>query len=218
MKRKNFNINIPTSWDEVSLELFLKLKDLYKNEHKPTTIEIVSILSGKDEKYIKEMPALVFEKVFDNLEYISKPITNESNNVIEIDNERYMINHLEQLRTQEFIDTQMVQDNVVAVLAILCRKEGEVYDDDFIATKLNDRMEMFKNQPITKIQPLINFFLTLWVLSPQNMKSYSEKLLDHTNQLVKNIEDSLKNGTGKKHFLNSPMRKLKKLKKSLKYI
>lgn len=220
--KTNFNFKIPTSWDEVTLDTFINLQALYKDDYKPSFTEIISVLSNIKKEELNNYPALIIEKVMDNLTFLSTPITNETNNTITINGERYIVNTEEELLFGEYVDAQTILDadrsNFKAILGILCRKEDEVYNDVFIAKKLNKRIEMFGQQPITKVYPIISFFLNKWILSPQNMKSYSEKLLDHTNQLVMSIEDSLKNGTGKKSFLNSPMRKLKKLKKSLKYI
>lgn len=221
-KKQNFKINIPTKWEEITLNKFIQLQSLYKDDYKPSFIEIISVLSNVDEKELKEAPALIIEKITDKLEYLSQPISNELNNKIIIDNETYQINYMEELKFGEYVDVNTVLDadrsNFPAILGIICRKEGETYNDDFIAKILPKRIEMFGNQPITNVYPLINFFLTLSQVSESNIQQFSEKLKDHTNRTLTHYINSLENGTGKKHFLNSPMRKLKRLQKSLKSI
>lgn len=217
-KRLNYDINIPLSYDDINLETFSKLKELYNNDNKPSIIDIVAVISNKDKKYINQMPSEVFNLIINKLQYLNKPITNDIKNEITINGETYYINYLEKLKTLEFIDTQTVKDNLPAILGIICRKKGEIYDDEFIAEKLNDRIKMYNNQPITKIQPLINFFLTRWNLSENNIQQYLDNLKDQANRQVSNIENSLKNGTGKKHLLSYRMKKLSNLKKQLKSI
>lgn len=155
----------------------------------------------------------------DNLKFLSEPITKESLNTIDIDGERYIINYMEELKFGEFVDVQTVldadKDNFPAILSIICRKEGEIYNDEYIAKLQPKRMEMFAKQPITKIQPIINFFLNLSMLSLNNIQSFSENLKDQTNHILTALENSQRNGIGLKFFMNSPMKKLKKLKKQL---
>ena len=107
--RKNFDINIPTSWDELTLETFLKVKDLYKEDKQPTYIQLVAALSDKDEKYIKDMPSIVFEKLTEKLYYLNTELKTEPSNKIEINGEEYIINAEEHLKTGEFVDVQMVR-------------------------------------------------------------------------------------------------------------
>lgn len=108
-QRINYNINIPTSWDELTLETFLKVKELYKEDKQPTYIEIIAALSDKDEKYIKDMPSIVFEKLTEKLFYLNTELKTEPSNKIEIDGEEYIINTEEHLKTGEFVDVQMVR-------------------------------------------------------------------------------------------------------------
>ena len=49
------------------------------------------------------------------------------------------------------------------IFAILCRKQGEEYDEEFIADKLPDRLEMFEKMNCVDGMKLIAFFLTCWV-------------------------------------------------------
>ena len=56
--------------------------------------------------------------------------------------------------TGEFVDVEgLIKDdkyNYAALLGILCRKDKEIYDDDFIADKLDDRIKMFEELSIDK--------------------------------------------------------------------
>lgn len=217
--RQNFKFTIPESWDEITLEKFIQLQSLYQEENKPTIKEIISVLSNIPLDELNQYPALVIEKIADKIDYLKDNISNDILNYIDIDGERYTINHMEELKFGEYVDVQTVLDsdrnNFPAILGILCRKEGEIYNDDFIALELNKRIEMFAHQPVTKIYPMIGFFLNLYLLSPNNIQLFSEKLKDHTNRILTVTEDLVRSGTGLKRFMNSPMKKLKKLRKQL---
>lgn len=221
-QKKNFKLNIPTNWDEVTLNKFIQLQSLYSKEHKPTIQEIIAVLSDIEVDEVNKYPALVVEKVMDNLQFLSETITDKSSNKIEIDNITYQVNYLEELKFGEYVDVNTVLDadksNFPAILGILCRKEGEIYDDNYIATELTKRIEMFGKQPVSKVYPIINFFLTLSLTSESNMKPFLENLKDQASRIVTHYINSLKNGDGRKHFLNWRMRKLQKLLKSIKSI
>lgn len=220
--KNNFNITIPTSWEEITLNQFVQLQSLYANENKPSFNEIISVLTNIELNELNEYPYFIIEKLMDKLDYLSQEITDKASNKIEINGETYQINYLEHLKFGEYVDVNTVIDgdknNFKAILAILCRKEGEIYNDDFIALELNKRMDMFDMQPITKVYPLINFFLHCNNLSESNMKQYLENLKDLANHTVQHYINSLKSGLGRKRFLNWRMRKLQKLKKSLECI
>ena len=217
--KQNFKIEIPEKWEDITLEKFIEIQSLYKDGNQPTYIQLISVLSNIPEKELNEYPALVIEKIADKLSYLKDEITKEVLNYIDIDGERYQINYMEELKFGEFVDCNTVLDadrsNFPAILSIICRKEGEKYDDEYIAKYQEKRMEMFAHQPITKVYPMVAFFFTCYQLSNINTQSYLETLKDQANHTLNNYIDLVKNGDGKRHFMNSQMRKLKKLKKQL---
>lgn len=218
-RKTNFKFEIPETWNEITLQKFIELQSLYKDEHKPTFIEIISVLSNIPIDELREYPALIIEKVMDKLTFLSTPVTKDTQSEVTIDGERYIINYMEELKFGEFVDAQTVLDadrsNFPAILSIICRKEGEIYNDEYIAKIQPKRMEMFSKQPVTKIYPLINFFLTLSTLSTNNIQSFSENLKEQVNHILNHYITLEKNGTGLKRFMNSRLKKLTKLKKQL---
>ena len=216
--KQNFKIEIPEKWEDVTLEKFLKVKELYKDNNQPTYIQIIAALSDKDEKYIKDMPSIVFEKLVSKLYYLSEEPQITPSNKIEINGEEYIINTEEHLKTGEFVDVNMVGDNIPAILGILCRKKDEEYNDEFIAKHLDNRIALFNQQPITKIQPLISFFLHLHLTSENTIQKFLVNQYTQVNHILTHTEDLLKRTLGKRRYLSWQMIKLHKLKKSLKRI
>ena len=217
--RTNFDINIPESWNDITLSKFIEIQSLYTEDHKPTYQELISVLANIPVQEINDYPALVVEKVMEKLTYLSEPITNEVLNYIDYNGERYQINHMEDLKFGEFVDVQTVMDgdrtNFPAILAIICRKDGEVYDDDFIAKILPKRIEFFSNLPVTKVYPLIGFFLNLSILSEKNMESYLANLKDQSNHILTHYINSLKDGGGKRRYSKSAMKTLQKYQEQI---
>lgn len=207
---------IPTSWDEVKLSVFQKLEKEKANEDMQI-IDILHILADKTRDEVMELPSEFIDIMLSKLQFLTTPIPQqEPSYKIEIDGETYQINFMEKLKTGEYISFNNVIKaepyNYAAMLAILCRKEGEIYDSKFEAEIFNDRVKMFENQPITKIMPLINFFflLSATLRTPSQLSMLLEEELNRT---LKDIDDSPNLGRWRKHCLK---RQVKTLLKQLK--
>lgn len=154
----------------------------------------------------------------EKLSFIEKePEAKEPTNKIEISKETYQINFMEKLKTGEYVSVDNIlkadSNDYASILAILCRKEGEIYDSKFEAELFEQRKKMFEEQPITKILPIIGFFLNLYILLVTPSRLFS-KVEEELNHIQKSIKTSTEIGVFKKRSLNSQVKKLQKLLKS----
>lgn len=219
---KNIN-DIPKQWDDIKLKDYKNLMNFYKeHNNQPTEIQLLSYFMEINENEIYNLDNDLVMEYVKKLQFLKNPISNKQFNFIFINNEKYFVNHLEKLKFKEFVDTQTVLENdkydYTSMLAILCRKEGEIYNDDFIANKFEKRKEIFDNQPITKIMPIVNFFLTLCLISENFFRQYSIIAEEQLSRLQNNIKNSPKNGAGQKLISKLAMTKLKTWKKQLRSI
>ena len=146
--------NYPQSWSELTLKQF---QDISRAEAKDTR-DILQILANKTIDEVNELPLEFAEKMLNDLKWLyEEPTIDEPTNKIIIDDVVYMVNTQEKLRTGEFIaiDTALKGDkhNYAALLAILCRKEGEKYDSTFENEVLPERIKMYENVSFIKIMP-----------------------------------------------------------------
>lgn len=209
--------NLPKSWDDVTLAKFSNLQRI-KGEGEAQIYDLLQALCDKTRDEVMQLPIEFVEKMLNRMDFIyTTPEVAAPTNKIEIDGETYMVNYLEKLKAGEYIsfDTVIKSDqyNYAAMLAILCRKPDEIYDSKFEAEKFEDREKMFGNQPITKILPIINFFLNLYMVSevPSHLYSQVEEAINLTRQ---DIENSPNLGPFRKFFLKWRVKKLQKLLKS----
>lgn len=218
------NIIVPTSWDDITLEKFVKLMKLQEEEGKDelSIVDIMAVLTGTDKKYIYSLPSDFANTIMAHLLFLNEPLKEEPKAEVEINGEKYKINYMEKLKFGEYTDANTVMANdkfdYASLLAILCRKEGEKYDDDFIADHIEKRTEMWNNQPITKVYPLITFFLTLHAISGKHLEQYLTTTEDQLLQLVRDIKNSAKRGDGLKLSMTSRMKVWWKCRKLEKYI
>lgn len=222
---KELNINIPKSWDEIKLKTYQKLQKYYKSledKDKIDLIKVVSILSDTSEDDINLLPSKYIDRIFESLSFLNKTPEYEPSNKIIIDNEEYIVNPMEEMKVGEYVDMNIAidrdQDDFATILAIICRKKGELYDQKYINNEYENRIKIFENTYLSNILPVINFFLSLLkisiYLSPQSMNQLKENL----NQYVQHIETSQRNGNTNQQFTFSQKKTLRKLKKLIKEI
>ena len=223
---KNENIidlgqwTVPTDWSQITLKQYQDIERFYEDKEENFDVrKILHILTNHTEDEINMLPIDFLEKIMGSLTFLQEPIKEEEpKNWIEIDGERYTVHTENQLKTGEYIasDTALKGDrhNYAGLLAILCRKEGELYDSKFENEVLDDRIKLFEKQPITKILCIIGFFLQLYITSmtPTLLSSKVKEAIDLTR---KDIETSVKNGEVSKRSMKSAMKKLRKLEKSI---
>lgn len=213
----------PKSWDELTLKQFQAIEEYYSDKDKKFDVrEVLELFTDHSRDEIDQLPIDFVDKLLNELTWLHEaPTWGESTNHIEIDGEKYQVNVMEKLKTGEYIavDTVLKSDknNYAAIMAILCRKEGELFDSKFENEVLGDRIKMWEKVGVTKVMPIISFFFELWLASQKSTQLYSmvEEAISLTR---KDIENSHKDGALSKRSMKSAMKKLKKLEKSIKSI
>lgn len=217
----NYGIwDVPSKWEDIDLGTYQELERFYEGKDESFDIrKVVHILCHKTEDEINSLPIDFLEKIMEKLLFLQeKPTEEEPRNWVDIDGERYTVHTENKLRTGEYIASDTVikgdRHNYAALMAILCRKDGEVYDSRFENEVLEDRIKLFEKQSVVKILPIISFFLQLYIISmsPTLLSSKVEEAID---LIRKDIETSATNGEISKRSMRSAMKRLKKLEKSI---
>lgn len=214
---------VPTKWDEVTLEMFQKIEKYYSDKDKDFDVrDVLDIFTDHTRDEIDQLPINFTEKLMNELSFLKEqPKYGDASPKIKIDGEEYCINVMEKLKTGEYvaIDTILKNDShdYISILAVLCRKQGEIYDSKFEAEVFEERQKLFAKQPIMKIMPLISFFLGLYIVRRTHSLLYSE-VEEGLNLIQQNIDNSENLGVFKRRSLNSQVKKLRKLLKSNKSI
>lgn len=216
-------INIPTKWSDITLKQFQELMKIYEQEDRDI-LDILALFSGRTKSELKQMPKEFIDTMLVHLQFMNTALEVEPESSIEINGETYKINYTEKLKFGEFVDVEsLIKDdkyNYAALLGMLCRKDKEIYDDDFIANELDNRIKMFEEMSIEQALQLINFFLKLKLRSI----AYIQKSLalqegkELAESLVQSIRNSVKDGAGNIFDSIYAKRELKRLEKSLRCI
>lgn len=211
---------VPSKWEDVTLKQYQEIERYYEDKDKKFDVrDVLHIFTDKSEDEINALPIEFLEEIMSNLLFLqTKPEEKEASNSIEINGEKYSVHTENKLKVGEYIgaDTAMKGDkhNYAAILAILCRKEGEIYDSKFENEVLEDRIKMWEKVPVVEVLPIIGFFLQLYITlqTPTLLSSHLMEAIDLTR---KDIETSHRNGEISKRSMKSVMKKLRKLEKSI---
>ena len=212
--------NLPKGWDDLTLKMFQEIERYYSDKEKEFDVrEVLETFTAHSRDEIDQLPIEFVEKLLEALKWVSEPPKyDEPRPYVIIDGEKYQVNIQEKLKTGEYIavETAIKGDahNYAAILAILCRKQGELYDSKFENEELEKRIELFENQPMMNVMPIVSFFLNLWLVLGKHTQLYSvvKEQLDLTR---KHIETLHKNGELSRLSMRSAMKKLRKLEKSI---
>lgn len=215
--------NLPKGWNELTLKQFSDIERFYADKDKSfNAVDVLEVFTAHSRDEIDQLPIEFVEKLLEALKWLSEaPNIGEPTHKLTIDGEEYHINFQNKLKTGEYcaFDTILKSDkhNYAAMLAILCRKEGEIYDSKFENEVLEERIAMFEKIPMLDAMRVVNFFLSLWLISESHTQLYSQ--VEEALNLTQNrIETLQKSGELSKLSTRLLMRKLRKLRKSIKSI
>lgn len=182
--------------------------------------KVVSVLTGKPLDIVEQLPLQFTNAILSRMEFIKERPEIEPSVSCEIGGERYSVNVVEDMKLGEFVAVETVlsadKDDVAGVLAVVCRKGGEVYDTEFENKVVEERKKMFLDAPCTKVLPVVAFFLLRWELSENCSRRYSAMKEEALN-LTQTCIDSLASSTVGIGSLSRSRarRKLKRLKKHI---
>ena len=216
---------VPQSWDELTLGKFQELERFYdgdENERKFDVRDVLDLMTDRTKDDINELPIEFTDSLLRKMYWLhEQPQFGKPSNKITIDGVQYTVHNENEMKFGEYValDTALKGDkhNYAAMLAILCRKEGEKFDAKFENEILPSRIEFWKNVSVMKVMPIVSFFLELSSMSLQ-VSQLSSQVQEGINHILKHIETSKRNGVFSALYTKWQMRKLKKLQKSIKNI
>ena len=215
---------VPSSWDDLTLGKFQELERLYDGdeERKFDVRDVLDLMTDRTKDEINELPIEFTDMLLRKMYWLhEQPDFGKPSNKVTIDGVQYTVHNENEMKFGEYValDTAMKGDkhNYAAMLAILCRKEGEIFDAKFENEILPSRIEFWKNVSVMKVMPIVSFFLELSSMSLQ-VSQLSLEIQEGINHILKHIETSKQNGVFSALYTKWQVRKLKKLQKSIKNI
>lgn len=200
-----------------------------------TDKDILRIFTNFDISKYDILPVELYEAIMSNFSFLVEDMPQmKPSKELFFNNVHFVINDMEALKVKEYEDADMVlrnnQYDYPSLLAILCREckgkktdhvtgitylINEDYDTEFANHIFDARREMFANMPMTKVMPLISFFLLKGLESNSHFQNSIQTLAHHLKEVVENMLDSIDNMGSRKWLYLPQTIKLKKYKKSI---
>ena len=171
MGRKEIEISVPQSWDEINVIQFQRLQEVDKDNYTELEyiIELVTILCDVNIEYIRGINLKNLNIISEQLKFLQTPVSTEQKKVIEIDGVKYAWkSDFQSLTLGEMISIEHVikveelsytasYDVVMAVLMRKVKEDGTL--EDFNAAEFTKNREIFSNVSINDINGMLVFFL-----------------------------------------------------------
>lgn len=226
---ENINLgkySVAKSWDDVTLlqwQNYMR-KVGEKEDNKVDVIDTIVAFSDIPKEILMQCPTDLFEAIVGHLKWLNEDFQREATDKVKINGETYLINIMEKLKVKEYLDVNTViqadKYNYAMMFAILCRKPNEIYDDEFIAEKLPQRIKMYEQAPLSEVFGLISFFLLSYLEYENNFRNFSmvQEMHKEVEELVKNTRTLLRHMPFITLLHPQQIIRLRKLEKSLKNI
>jgi hypothetical protein len=177
--------NLPQSWDEVTIGDFVKLFSFEREglNSVELSVKIINVLTDIDENLIMMMDVKDFEKLAEVFAFTSKELKPTNVESVELEGETYYLkNDFSKLTMGEVISIETIlqsaDGNLFKVmdklLCIFLRKKKENGKLEAFKGEFMDRVNLFRNAPISKVYNIFSFFLTGGTTLEDNTKDYLE--------------------------------------------
>lgn len=163
------NLELPTSWEEVTVEQFALMNGIVKEgktdlQH---SIEVLCVLLNLDVEIIYMLPIENFNELIEGIEFIKSPIEDaEVESIMVGDEEYYLKKDFNQLTMGETISVEFLLEkgggNILSqlpeMLCIFLRKKKENGNLETFKNSFMKRAEQFKHISIVEVNRLFVFF------------------------------------------------------------
>jgi len=169
---KKLEIEIPQSWDEISVTKFQELQEVKEKDFTSKVeylIQILSIMADVDAMAISGINIGNLHHLVSQMEFLQTPITIDKKDSVIIGKDEYKwkcdLNSLtlgEMVSIEQIIDLEelnytMAYDVIMAVLLRKIKEDGTL--EDFDADNFEKNRELFSQVPITDVNGMLLFFL-----------------------------------------------------------
>lgn len=178
---KELTLNIPESWDEVPVKMFMRLSSLEGNVY-DRMLTVISILSGEDEDDLKMLPAtwLESEGILKRLEFMSKePEKVMPSEKLTLGGKRYDVGlYPAKWTAAQYLDYGTVMadeggNKIPRLIACFTVPEGKTYGEGYDYSAVVE--EISEKMPITVALGYAGFFLL-------QLKSFAKAIQRYTDK------------------------------------
>jgi hypothetical protein len=181
-------IQLPSSWSEVTVEQFIALQNVLKHDdldQYEKNVAIISIMSGWSDSDVRKITLKSYTNVMKNLTFLSSAVEGKLQKYMMVNGKKYRIeSDVEQLTGGQYItlmhlmkDQEKVMDNMAEILALFCipskKKWFRWTDGTYDSEQHNKVAEEMKDAKMDVVYPLTGFFFESYKNFAHSMQVYS---------------------------------------------
>ena len=197
-------IELPSSWSEVTVEQFAALQNVMKHDdlHEyEKNVAIISIMSGWSEAAVKELSLKSYTNVMKSLAFLSSAVEGKLQKYMMANGKKYRIeSDVEKLTGGQYItlmhlmkDQDKVMDNMADILSLFCIPSKKTWfgwkDGTYNSEQHNAVAADMKKAKMDVVYPLTAFFFESYKNYARSMQVYLA-MMAKTN--LKEAEKKLK--------------------------
>lgn len=160
--------NLPNCWEDIKIKNFIDILNLEKQRDiyffdELYVAKMVEVLGEIPENVLDMMPLDLFGECVEALGFISEKFQDKPQEKIEIRGEVFIVpKNLNKLTLGEYSSIKILTkdkefgEQVLIILSILLRKEGELFKPELI----EERKKLFMELSLLEVNNIINFFLS----------------------------------------------------------
>jgi hypothetical protein len=204
---KEYDFNIPTSWDEITLKMFEEISLAEGNPYE-RTVDILNILTGISEEELKVMPAVMLETsgINEKLGFLSTaPHKSMPNEKYSTKTRKYTVSlYPAKWTAAQYLDYSaalMTGDSkkLAKIIACFCVPEGHKYGDGYDFDEVVN--DLYENMPITIALGYSSFFQLQLTSFVKALSAYTEKKKKRltrrqASRLMKRTQEKLSTKSG----------------------
>ena len=170
-KGKTKRFKLISSWEEVTLEKWLKLIDFQKGTKSKEAEETIAALSTIPKDLIKQLELKDVAVIMSKLSELQAKQDSSLKRIIEVEGKRYGFHpNLDEITLGEYADLETmikndIEKNMPEVMAILYRpivdEENDVYTIEAYDGNISIRAEQMKKMSAEQVQSALLFFYNL---------------------------------------------------------
>ena len=191
-KGKVKQFKLISSWEEVTLEKWLKLIDFNNNTKSKEAEETIAALSNIPKSLIKELELKDVAVIMSKLSELQAAQNSSLKRIIEVEGKRYGFHpNLDEITLGEYADIETfikndIEKNMPEVMAILYRpiveENNDVYTIEAYDGNISIRAEEMKKMSAEQVQNALQFFFALGTELSMIMQSYLMETLKETKK------------------------------------
>lgn len=179
------------TWDDVSLEQFRKIKSLYdeKRAAEDETAGLLSIIYGKDEDEIMNLPISQFSEMARSIDFLYTRIQpRDIQERYDLNGRTYEICTLNNFTYQQYMNYQLVvkekDRDYLDILSLILVEKGKKYGDTDTERVKADILTMC----IRDVLAIDFFFLLSYRISIETFRSYADRMTRKALKMKKRMK------------------------------